>query len=549
MAPKRKRNEQPAIEEAEDNDAVEEEEVDEEEAPRPAGRGRRRAVASEAADAAAERDGGGGRRAGATARAEQAAEIARRRAAHFAKFEDAEAHEEGAEVHVGGENARTLGPWSSAVELVNARQQAAAARQGKLLEAAKAAVGRQEEAAWSPSRDPSLGPRAAASRVPPLLEVALRLLVTHIEDVVSLWGVPDAIKCQLAAAVCARRAMSPAAAQLFAEHAPCEVVLPNCTQLDQEAMTQLVTTAASVRLERLELGCCGRGFSDAAARGLAAAAPAGGLAGLASIGLEAAYNLGDDALGALLAAAPRASRLALPQASKLGGGLVARLPALLPGLRELDLAECRGVPGSVLASTLPHLKALRRVTLDGIPEVDDAVLEALAALPSLSALSVAFCQAVTDAGVTAAAAGGRLRELVLDDCARLTDVAIDAAARAAGGLDALSARRVPKLTDAGLAAAAGRGRLRRLAVSGVPGAGGATLSALGRCCGGSLEALDISFCRGIPEDAIGLLLDRCPRLTDLRLYGCTQVTDRLVLGHANDGAALRGLTTSVRAAV
>jgi DNA repair protein RAD7 len=39
--------------------------------------------------------------------------------------------------------ARTLGPWSSAVELVNARQSAAAARQDKILEAAKAVAARQ----------------------------------------------------------------------------------------------------------------------------------------------------------------------------------------------------------------------------------------------------------------------------------------------------------------------------------------------------------------------------------------------------------------------
>ena len=61
-----------------------------------------------------------------------------RRAAHFAHFngddgDDAGGGSGGAgsgNVHVGSNEARNLGPWSSAVELVNARQQAQAEREG-----------------------------------------------------------------------------------------------------------------------------------------------------------------------------------------------------------------------------------------------------------------------------------------------------------------------------------------------------------------------------------------------------------------------------------
>lgn len=105
-------------------------------------------------------------------------------------------------------------------------------------------------------------------------------------------------------------------------------------------MQQLLATAASARLERLDLGFCGRGLTDASARALAASpgvAP-GGLPALASLELGGAYNLTDAALGELLEKATALKRLALPQASKLDGSLIARLPALLPGLQELDIA-------------------------------------------------------------------------------------------------------------------------------------------------------------------------------------------------------------------
>jgi hypothetical protein len=102
-------------------------------------------------------------------------------------------------------------------------------------------------------------------------------------------------------------------------------------------MQQLLATAASARLESLDLGCCGRGFTDASALALSAAPP-GGLPALRRLALQGAYNLSDGALLALLERAPGLLRLAVPQASKFDGTLVSRLPALLPGLQELDLA-------------------------------------------------------------------------------------------------------------------------------------------------------------------------------------------------------------------
>lgn len=81
------------------------------------------------------------------------------------------------------------------------------------------------------------------------------------------------------------------------------------------------------RLERLELGMCGRGFSDAVA---AAMVKGGELAALRALTLGGAYRVTDADLGRLLAAAPRLAELRLPQCSRLqDAAAIARLTPCL----------------------------------------------------------------------------------------------------------------------------------------------------------------------------------------------------------------------------
>jgi F-box and leucine-rich repeat protein 7 len=48
--------------------------------------------------------------------------------------------------------------------------------------------------AWTPSRQPGAPPRMAQCAVKPLFDICLTLVSEYIDDVESLWGLPDAIK-------------------------------------------------------------------------------------------------------------------------------------------------------------------------------------------------------------------------------------------------------------------------------------------------------------------------------------------------------------------
>lgn len=51
----------------------------------------------------------------------------------------------------------------------------------------------------------------------------------------------------------------------------------------------------------------------------------------------------------------------------------------------------------------------------------------------------------------------------------------------------------------------------------------------------------MSWCRNIPPGALGLLADSCHNLRRVHAWGCSQVTQTLLCGHANDNLQFVGL--------
>ena len=100
-----------------------------------------------------------------------------------------------------------------------------------------------------------------------------------------------------------------------------------------------------------------------------------------------------------------------------------------------------------------------------------------------------------------------------------------------------------KVTDAALAAVAACGTLQKLCMRSLPHAGNATMRALALHCANSLVALDASFCRGVTENSLGLVADSCHNLEKITVFGCSQITNRLIHGHSNYGLEIEGLGT------
>ena len=55
-----------------------------------------------------------------------------------------------------------------------------------------------------------------------------------------------------------------------------------------------------------------------------------------------------------------------------------------------------------------------------------------------------------------------------------------------------------------------------------------------------LRELDVSFCRDVSNEALGLVADSCPGLRRLHLWGCTQASDTFLNGHGNHALQVLG---------
>eukprot|EP00803_Ostreobium_quekettii_P003278 evm.model.scf_2717.2 EVM.evm.TU.scf_2717.2 scf_2717:9096-14414(+) len=487
------------------------------------------------------RPGGEGAQGRPTRRRRAMADVARRRAAHFAHYEVAD---EGGgadgqrELQVGGSEARNLGPWSSARQLVDARAAAVAARKNKIMHAAQE---KEQDVEWHPTcqRTGSTQRRAA---VKSLYHLTLEVVCEYIDCTNTLQGMPDGMKVELAGMACKKRKLSPEVCKMFVADSPSEVKLLNCTQLDQKTMGEVLKSCATSRLERLELGMCGRGLTDKCAEVVDAD---GFLGNLQVLLLSGAYQLSDIGVKTLLASTHgQLLVLGLRSCSRISGSVLNEMQELAPKLRSLDLAECRGISGETLQYSVSQLTCLTSLNLTGIPEVSDDVLSAIASNCPLTRISLDLCVRLTDNGIrmlTEACPG--LDHLSLDKVEKLTDLGIESIAANCKKLKELGLRYCTKVTDASLSLLASCGTLQKISMCSMPHVAHKTMQSLALSCSNSLELLDVSFCRGVTENSLGIVADSCNSLTELRVFGCSQITKKFLHGHSNQGLEVIGIGT------
>jgi len=495
------------------------------------------------------------------------AKVARRRAEHFATFDAQAAEDEPGglgTVHSGGNDIRKLGPWSSAVELVEARKAAQELRMERLRQRDSKGGA---DVGWTPKRDVSLGPRKAPAHVTASAPVSAETTARRFEGAESLEGATDDDRVALADALCRLGRMTREAALLLADGAPGVFAIGNCAALDADSLSAALALCLTPRLDTLSLRFCGRGMTDAAGdvflraagipvaprdasgdrtapeskdEGEAGASATASKLRVREVALAGAYKLSPGGFANVLRATPELRSLSVPQCPRLDDGALAQL-ASVPHLESLDLSGCGAVTADGLASALESLPELRRLTLDSLPCIDDGSLAVLAPrLSGLMALSIARVgtpeSRVTDAGLaTLVPHVSALKHLDLSYNWSITDASLALLGASCKNLESLNLKRCTRLTDDGVATLLACGLpLAVLSLHSVALVGGLTCAAIERFLAQTIRDLDLSWCRGVSEDMCGRITDECRALRTLWLWGCTHITRRFLDGHSND---------------
>lgn len=430
------------------------------------------------------------------------------------------------------------GPFSTARKLVENRATAAAARQHASKSETKVSL-----VDWHPTRVPS-DSSFARKPCPSLQDLCLSVLVNNAENVVSLEGVPESIRARISVSLCERRKMNSKTLSLFFQGAPTEIRVPNCTQVCESEMTEMMRQFSASCLEELHLGFCGRALSEQCL--LATIAKPRSILPLKSISLCGAYRLTDKGLEALLQASPLVAHLDLSTCAFLtDAALKAVVRCAGDTLESLVLEGCPNINASVLVHDLVMLPKLQKLSLSAVIGVtDEVVIELSAQLGShLRELSLAHCCSLTDTAIAEiGACCPSLQVLDLSSLSLLTDVAIAYIADGLRMLQVLNLRRC-KFSDEAVAAfvTASGGSLLNLSVNSVQQVADQTILALAKHSHACLQRLNMSFCRLVGDECLGFLADSCPHLHELRLFGCTQVTEKFLKGHSNSKLKVVGL--------
>lgn len=382
--------------------------------------------------------------------------------------------------------------------------------------------------------------------VPTLLDLSLKALAKNADAIVSLEHVPDKLRHRLSHLVSDCGVVDAHFVELLARGSPTEIRLRNISRLTEEEFAKIFSVCDTKDLTVLQLDLCGRCMPDYILRDTLARS-SHRLPSLATISLKGAHRLTDIGLTQLAVSAPALQSINLSQCSLLTSqGISDFVSCFESTLRELYIDDCQNIDATIILPALKKLKCLEVLSVAGIETVCDNFVIGL----------VKAC-------------GINMKELGFANCVQLTDISLQIVGKNCPNLCALDLSYLHNLTDSALKHLAnGCQSIRRLklrrndfsdeAISAFLEVTGQSLDTLSvnnihrvahntaisiAKCSRNLVSLDLSWCRKLTDEALGMIVDCCLSLKLLKLFGCTQITEAFLNGHSNSRVRIIGCKT------
>ncbi|KAK6927216.1 hypothetical protein RJ641_005807 [Dillenia turbinata] len=395
----------------------------------------------------------------------------------------------------------------------------------------------QQLLGWKPSR------YGVLERVPStLLELSMNVLAKNADVIVSLQGIPDILRHKLSHLVSSCRKMDAHFMGLLAAGSPAELRVKDCSRLTEEEFTEIFKHCDTQNLMVLQLDLCGGFMTDEVLHATIASSP-NSLPSLVFISLKGACRFTLTGLEYLVESAPALQSVNLSQCSLLNSTAIFVLAdSLRSTLRELYIENCHNIDVMDVLGRLARLEHLEVLSVSGIHTVSDDFVH-----------EIVFAH------------GQHLKELFLADCLCMNDtVLLSVEGYGVGRQGSIPSTRpkdqyhclcaqsslcfsVTEMWDkfgsdeavAAFLAVAG-GSLRELSLNKVCKVGLNTALSISKFSR-KLLRLDLSWCRKMTDEDLGLIVDSCKSLKLLKVFGCAQISDAFPSGHSNSLVRVIGL--------
>ncbi|KIP02584.1 hypothetical protein PHLGIDRAFT_130667 [Phlebiopsis gigantea 11061_1 CR5-6] len=327
-------------------------------------------------------------------------------------------------------------------------------------------------------------------RLPSLASFCVTIISKHIDDIEALGDIGSMNMDRIAKAIAKDRSLTSENAALFYDVRNANLTLYDATNLIPPALCTLASL--NPNLTTLRLDFCGR--------------------------------MDNTVLSAWSTALPRLKRLELLGPFLVHASTWCSFFESHPQLEGFLITQSPRFNLACMESLVAHCKGLTELRLKEIGQLDDTFLDHVAQLGTqLTYLDISYPgvrDALSDEALIAllAAVGAGLTHLALSGHAMLGDAFLFQGLKPhARALRSLELRDAPELTDAGA--------LERLDVGGWRATPEAELARIGECAP-RLRAVDIGWCREATDWTVRALLENCPALEEVRVWGCQRVTEQ-----------------------
>uniref|UniRef100_A0ACD5Y9X8 Uncharacterized protein n=1 Tax=Avena sativa TaxID=4498 RepID=A0ACD5Y9X8_AVESA len=462
--------------------------------------------------------------------------------AFFKAEEDVHSDEDDEELEPLADTQDWPGPYSTAMRIIDDRDAKLRARElnlSKLDDSADNAI------LWTPLKDKKTPLRP----VPSLTSLCLRTLANNAEGIESLGGISEELKHKLLMELCRSRKMNIHLLTELLWDNPVTLQLSECSWMNEDDFMSIFGKCVTESLEVLQLDLSGRCMPDYILPATLAKGP-NCMPVLRKISLMGNYRLSDSGLDTIISAAPSLSSLNLSECSRLTStGIEDLANKLCSVLRELYIDDCLNVEAMVILPALQKIKHLEVLSVSGIQSVCDKFVNELIPIHGSNMRELAFagCLKLTSSSIKAIGVNcPHLSSLDLRNLNRLRDSAMR---HLRDGCRLIKKLKLQKNTFSDEAVSQfleeSGGCLTELSLNNVEKVGNLTARAIALKCSMHLEVLDLSFCRDLTDEALGLIADSCSSLRILKLFGCTQITDVFLKGHSNSLVKIIGIKGSI----